>query len=737
MRFPPLSLSLAVVGLAWSAPAQQIRALQVIDAFRLDYLMVHPHEEPRGWVDEEHYLVFESDPKADDGGAGWVRVSARTGERKPYFPNSSALDLFAGQAGFDAEQARAVALDGDAYEWSDDHGMATINTAHDLFVLHREASRLVRVTNTPEEEVGEQVSPDGRLVAYIADYNLHVVPTNGGTPRALTADGHEDLFYGRLDWVYQEELYGRGNFQGYWWSPDSTQIALLRLDEAPVEEFTLVSDTPFRPEVEVTNYPKTGEANPAVSIGVVPVRGGDITWFDLSRYGTQDLLVVRVTWAPDGKEVYFQVQEREQTWLDMLAGDPATGEVRLVFHEDSDCWVEARDEPFWIEDGEEFLWLSERSGYRHIHRYKKDGTYVGPLTKGEWEVKKLLRVEGGLLYYTCDRDDVKGVQLWRCALDGGDHERVTTTPGTHDVEMAPSGPLYLTTFSSAAIPHEIHVGDTTADAWVRTVAKSRTDMMAPYRIEPPEFHQIPARDGYVMEAMVLKPLGFKEGVRYPVVQFTYSGPHAPKVRDRWGGRDFLWHRMLNQKGYLVIVADNRSASGKGRVHAKACWRDMGSSELRDLEDALDWVVGKGWGDPQKTAIWGWSYGGYQTCFNLTHSKKWHVGIAVNPVTDWRLYDTIYTERYMGLPQTNPEGYARASVNEAAADLHGDLLLVAATMDDNVHMQNSLQFAHALQMAGKPFRFMPYPRVRHGIGSLEQQMHLFSMMTAFLDEKLGR
>jgi dipeptidyl-peptidase-4 len=219
------------------------------------------------------------------------------------------------------------------------------------------------------------------------------------------------------------------------------------------------------------------------------------------------------------------------------------------------------------------------------------------------------------------------------------------------------------------------------------------------------------------------------------VQHTYSGPHTPRVRDRWGGRDFLWHQLLAQRGYVVFICDNRSASGKGRKYAKACWRNLGQSELHDLEDAVDWLAKKPYIDGERIAIWGWSYGGYQTLYNLTHSKKWAVGVAVNPVTDWRLYDTIYTERYGGLPSNNAEGYEKGSVNNAAKNLHGKLMLIAGAMDDNVHMQNSFQFLHALQQAQKDCDFMVYPRVRHGIGDLQQQVHLFTRFAKFLKENL--
>ncbi|MGC6488593.1 MAG: DPP IV N-terminal domain-containing protein [Planctomycetota bacterium] len=719
--------ALLVLGTASFAPAQQ--ALQPIDMFRLPFFMTMGAEDPLEWLDGEHYLVFDAggEPR---GPSSWYRVAARTGERREH------VDKAALVRSLKAHEAVASLESASSWTWSDDHTRFVVNVGNDLFAAGLDG-RAIRLTNTPDvEEVGVRFSPDGETVAFIASYNLHVVPAAGGDVRALTTEGHSDLFFGRLDWVYQEELYGRGNFQGYWWSPDSSRIALLKLDESPVEEFVLVSDVPARPEVERTNYPKVGEPNPIVDIGAIEVASGEARWFDVSDYPADDRLVVRVTWTPDSKEVFFQVQNREQTWLDMRAGDVASGKSRLVWRETSDCWVEAGPEPVWIADGASFLWLSERDGYKHLYRFGRSGDPQGRLTEGEWQAKELVSVdeEAGCAYVLSDKDSKIETHLYRVPLAGGDLQRITKGRGTHDVAMAPDHRSFVTKWSDAETPGCVYLRDL-EDNQLRVIAESKPQMMRPFGVQFPEFLKVATRDGFEMEAMLIKPKGFDPKKQYPVVQFTYSGPHAPRVRDRWGGRDFLWHNLLAQRGYVVFCCDNRSASGKGRAFAKACWRKLGQSELQDLSDGVDWLIEQGVADPARVAIWGWSYGGYQTLYNLTHSKKWAAGVAVNPVTDWRLYDTIYTERYGGLPSNNAEGYEKGSVTNAAKDLHGKLMLIAGAMDDNVHMQNSLQFLHAMQQAQKDCDFMVYPRVRHGIGDLQQQVHLFSRFARFLEENL--
>ena len=727
--------TLALCSLAGQEAAARPLQLRPIDLFRLDYLMVMPGERPLDWIDGERYLVFDAGSKAMPGSGQptWQVVEARTGKRAALVDHA-ALAAALQEALPDTDVAAALA-ESDGWTWNEDHTRFCIDVGGDLFAAGSDGVP-VRLTETPDSaEVGVTFSPDGRWVAFVADHDLHVVPALGGQVRALTTEGHEDLFFGRLDWVYQEELYGRGNFQGYWWSPDGNRIALLRLDESPVPEFVLVGDWPARPPVEKTNYPKAGEPNPIVDVGVVEVGSGETGWFDLSAYPADDRLLVRVTWAPDGKEVLFQVQNREQTWLDMLAGDAESGAVRKLWREDSDCWVEAGPEPEWLAGGDEFLWLSERDGFRHVYRYARSGELRSRLTEGEWQVKSIAAIDeaNGLVYVTADKDSPLQTQLYRLPLAGGPIERVTEGGGTWEVEFAPDHRSWVGTWSDVTTPPSTSLRDLDGGE-LRAIATSRPEMMQRFAPVEPTFARIETRDGFPMEAMVLTPRGLDTTQPFPVVQFCYAGPHAPRVRDEWGGRDYLWHQLLVQRGYTVLVCDNRSASGKGRRYAKACWRQPGQSELRDLEDAVDWIVQMG-ADPQRIAIWGWSYGGYQTLYNLTHSTKWKVGVAVNAVTDWRNYDTIYTERYFGLPSNNAEGYEKGSVVAAAANLHGHLMLLAGAMDDNVHLQNSLQFLHAMQEAGKDCDFMVYPRVRHGIEDLQQQLHLWRRFEDFLREKL--
>lgn len=725
-----------LAGLAAQAPKAP-KLLEPIDLFRLDYFLVAGAEDPRFWLDATHYAVLDGGKAAPGRAvANWSVVDAKDGSRASLVDGKRLRgELKTLLPAVAAEALEAALAEAGNWTWDANHTRFVLSVHGDLLLGGRDGA-VQRLTDSPAvEESCVSFAPDGAAVAWVAGNNLWLATTADGAVRALTTEGNDHLFYGRLDWVYQEELYGRGNFQAYWWSPDSARIALLRLDESPVPEFVLVDDQPARPKVERVHYPKAGEANPNVDLGILDVRDGSTRWCDLEAYPIADRLIVRVTWAPASNRVLFQLQDRAQTWLDLMAVDAATGVVTRQWRETSDCWVEAGPEPRFLADGS-YLWLSERDGCRHVYHYTAGGDLQAQLTRGEWQVKEIVDVDAaaGCAFVLADKDSPLETHLYRLQLEDGELQRITKGRGTFAVSMAPDHATFVARWSSAETPPSVTVRDLD-DRVLREVAAPRGSTLRGFALGRPEFVQVPTRDGFLMEAMLIKPADFDATRRYPIVQHTYSGPHTPRVRDEWGGADLLWHHYLAQRGHVVFVCDNRSASGKGRKHARACWRQLGQSELADLSDAVDWLGQQPFADTSRVALWGWSYGGFQTLYNLTHSQRWKCGIAVNAVTDWRNYDTIYTERYQGLPADNAAGYDASSVVAAVGNLSGHLLLIAAAMDDNVHMQNSLQFLRAMQAAGKDCDFMVYPGVRHGIEDLQQQIHLRRRMERFLKERL--
>ncbi|HEB52513.1 MAG TPA: S9 family peptidase [bacterium] len=562
------------------------------------------------------------------------------------------------------------------------------------------------------------VSGDGGMVSFVRDNDLYVAGADGVW--RVTDDGGPERFHGLLDWVYQEELYGRGDFQGHWWSPTGPLCAFLSLDESPVREFTIVDHVPpgFLDEersvtTEVSNYPKAGDGNPVASLSVAHADRREIVKVDLSRF-PRDVLVVRVDWTPAGDTLLVTLQDRIQTWAELCAVDPATGKVQTWIREESPTWVNRPSSPRWLADGS-FLWLSERTGYQHVYHYRPGGELLGALTKGEWQVRSIVRIDEQRrrLWFEGTKDGATGRHLYRVAFDGSGLVALTPGIGTHSFVLNADASMVLDRWSSMERPTIVRVLDGDDGAVLCEVGRADKGAAARYAFADKRRVTIPARDGYPLDASVQLPVDWQRGKRYPVFLPTYSGPDAPSVRDRWSHSSY--HQFLAQQGFVILQVNVRSASGRGQVHTGTCYRQLGVQELKDLEDAVEHVCAQFGGDPERVAISGWSYGGFMTAYALTHSDKFALGLAGAGVHDWRLYDTIYTERYMRTPQDNRQGYDATSVIKAAKNLRGHLVLLHGTKDDNVHMQNTMQLLWELQKAGKQnFELMVYPRSRHGL-----------------------
>ena len=575
-----------------------------------------------------------------------------------------------------------------------------------------------------KEEV--HLSKDGSAVSFVRGNNLFVVDVASKAVWPVTSDGGPELFHGLLDWVYQEELYGRGDFQAHWWSPNGSMCAFVSLDESPVREFTVVDHVPpgfldrERSVVaEVSNYPKAGDPNPVARLSVAHRDGQKVIATDLSAF-PKDLLIVRVDWTPDGKTLLATIQDRIQTWAELCAIDPATGVVTKWIREESPTWVNRPESPRWLADGS-FLWLSERTGYQHVYHYDQGGKLRAAVTSGEWQVRSIERIDEakGLLWFEGTKDGATGRHLYRIGLDGQQTDGrglVCLTPGTgtHAYELSADGAFVLDRWSAMDQPPIVRITDGSGGAEVRELGRATAgDAAAKYAFAPKQRVTIAARDGYPLSACVQLPIGWQAGKSYPVFLPTYSGPDAPTVRDSWAHSTF--HQFLCQQGFVVLQVNVRSASGRGQVHTGTCYKQLGVQELKDLQDAVAHTVATFGGDPARVAISGWSYGGFMAAYALTHSDTFALGLAGAGVHDWRLYDTIYTERYMRTPQENAAGYDGTSVVKAAKNLRGHLVLLHGSMDDNVHLQNTMQLLWELQSAGKQnVELMVYPRSRHGL-----------------------
>jgi dipeptidyl-peptidase-4 len=587
----------------------------------------------------------------------------------------------------------------------------------------------VRLTKSGSGNRFVTCAPDGKSIAYVRGGNLYAVSVEKPEEKQLTSDGGGDIVNAHGDWVYEEEIFNR-NGKAFWWSPDGKQLAFMRFDDAPVKRFNIVNLNSLQPKMENYPYPKTGDPNPLVKIGVVSAAGGKVTFLDYGDYPPEGIVISRVGWMPGSKAVFAYVQNRTQTWLDFVVWDTPESKPRKLFRETTKAWVEDLGQPHFLPDGS-FLLSSERSGWKHLYHFAADGKLIGPVTSGEWELHDVLRVdaEAKQVYFTAAMTSPTGTDLCRATF-GGKVELVTEKRKTHTVTLATSGPLFIDRFSDAKTPQQSAVWDADGGL-VRKLDNNPVRERDELKFGKTERARIAMKDGFELEASITYPPDFDPKKKYPVWIFTYAGPHAPTVRDGYGGGRMM-DNSLGTSGIIVLRVDPRSASGKGAQSAWTCYKQLGVQELKDLEEAVAWICQNTWADISRVGISGHSYGGFMAAFALTHSKVFSAGIASAPVTDWKLYDTIYTERYMLTPKENVDGFARSSCVAAAKNLHGRLLIIHGMIDDNVHMQNSVQFVDALQKAGKDFELMFYPESRHGIGS----PHYSRLQLEFIRRTMG-
>ena len=678
------------------------------------------------WIDGDHYALPR--PTGDRGIVDWMSVNAATGAATPLFDAGKAETALAALPGMNAGDARRAVHSRDLI-FNDAHSSALTTVGDDLYLLTFAGARASRITSSPGEKEEATLSPNGSTVAFVRGNNLFTVDVATTREAALTSDGSAKILNGKMDWVYEEEIYGRGTTRAYWWSPDSSRLAFLRIDDSPVSTYITLDDINYDPKVETWLYPRAGDPNPTAKLAVVRASGGGIDWIDLAKYAGTDFLIVRVAWTPSN-QISYEIENRTQSWLDLNVGQ------KTLFRETSPFWINSEDQttPTFLRDGS-FLWLSSRTGFTHAYHYSADGALLRAVTSGKWEARAIHGVDeqSGWVYVSGTERSPIASDVYRVKLDGTGLERLTQTAGTHDADFSQSFAYFIDRWSAVMTPAQARLYRADGRE-VRVLHANAIDSFAQYKLSTPEFVQVKTRDGFTMEAMMIKPPDFDPRKKYPVYQFTYGGPHAQQVRNSWTLQT-MYHQLLAQKGVIVWICDNRSASGKGIESTAAVQKHFGDSELRDIEDGLNWLKAQPYVDGARIGIHGWSYGGFMTAYALTHSSSFAMGIAGGTVADWRDYDSVYTERYLGKPQDNPEGYRNSSPRFAAANLHGSLLLIHGAVDDNVHLQNTMQLVYELQKANKPFNLMLYPKSRHGVTDPAQVRHLRGMMLDYTLEHL--
>ena len=747
-RRSPIRLLLASILAATSpiaAKAQQVSAdsslLTVDRIFGSDEFDGEYFGNPR-WLDDSTYTMLEP-AKAPATGRDIVRYDAASGRRTILFPSTSLIP--AGATKPLAVESFRISPDGKlVLIYTNSRRVWRQNTRGDYWVLDRASGRLWQLGGKAPASslMFAKFSPDSRRVAYVSEHNLYVEDVASGRITPLTTDGSPTMINGTFDWVYEEELDLRDGFR---WSPDSRKLAYWQLDASGVRDFLLINDTDsLYSYVKPVQYPKAGEQNSAARVGVVSADGGPTQWMSVPG-DPRNNYIARMDWAANSNEIVLQHLNRLQNTNDVMLADVRTGAARTILTERDSAWVDVGDEMRWLNGGSAFTWSSERDGWRHLYQVPRSGGPARLVTPGAFDAAIVsIDTTSGWVYYSASPDNPTQSYLYRSPLRGTSRaERITPAnePGSHQYSISPGGRWAFHGWSSFGVPVQADLVRLPSHQRVRTLVDNAElrARLATLKRGPSRFFKVTVGGNTSVDGWMMLPFNFDSTKKYPVLFEVYGEPAGSTVGDQWGGSGYLWDLLLTQHGIIVMSVDNRgTATPRGRAWRKIIYGEVGVAAVADQTVAAKTIGRMSFVDSTRMGVWGWSGGGSTTLGLLfTSPDVYRMGMSVAPVSDKRYYDTIYQERYMGLPATNPEGYRRASALPFAKNLKADLLIVHGSGDDNVHYQNTEAVVNALIAANKPFTMMVYPNRTHCICEGENTtLHLFTMLTRYVDEHLG-
>lgn len=620
------------------------------------------------------------------------------------------------------------------YKFSKDGSALLFPLNGDLYYYNLAKQQSKKLTNTLEFETDARFSPKGKYVSFIRAQNVYALNIATGKETQLTTDGGGVIKNGMAEFVSQEEM---GRMTGYWWSNDESQIAFTRIDETPVAE--AIRNEIYAEEVKLFNqrYPFTGTNNVDIQLGIVKLNNKKINWVDLGK--EKDIYIPRVKWLQDSKTLSYQWQNRSQQKLELRAYDTKSKKQKVLLTETSDTWINLHKELRFLKDKEHFVWASERDGFKHLYLYKNDGTLVRQITQGDWIVDSLQGVDEkkGLVYFSGRADSVLESHFYSVPLKkSGKIKRLTKKGQYHKVVMAQDYKSFIDSSSSVNKPTSVSLRDNKGEfiTWLEQNKLDAKHPLSPYiaDLTTPEYGTLKAEDGQTMHYRLFKPKNLESGKKYPVIVNVYGGPHAQRVTNSWRSKNMYFQYMV-QQGYIVFQLDNRGSYNRGKAFEDPIYKHLGKPEVVDQIKGVEFLRTLDFVDANRIGIYGHSYGGYMALMTMFKAGDYfQAGVSGAPVTDWNLYDTHYTERYLSHPKTNADGYEASNVFAYSEGLKGPLMIYHGMADDNVLFTHATKVFKTLQDQAQPFEMMTYPGSKHSLRGKQVQTHLHKTITDFFD-----
>lgn len=676
--------------------------------------------------------AFYSSMERNEKSVNIIKNSIKTGEKVSTIVNGESL--------IPANQKAPIDFDG--YEFNSDESKILFTTETEG--IYRRSSKSVyylydvKSTKIQPLSGGKQMfatySPDANKVAFVKENNLYFKNLSSNKEIQITKDGkRNEIINGWCDWVYEEEF---GFAKAFFWSPDGSKIAYYKFNETEVPEYNMQMWGDLYPEDYRFKYPKAGEKNSVVEIKIYDIKTGTITNVNVGE--VEDQYIPRIKWTNTSSKLLVYRMNRLQNTLEILQANSATGETKVIMTEKDKAYVEIFDDAYFMNSG--FIMASEKDGYKHLYYYNWDGKLINQITRGNWDVVELKGVneDKKVLYFTSAESAAMQRDFYKINLDGSKKTKLTKEAGTHDIDMSPDTKYFIDTYSNINTPPTFKLHDGFTGKLIKQLKDNNAleVEMKEFNFTKADFFKFKTSENVELNGYMIKPADFKETQKYPVLMFVYGGPGINTVNDSWIGSNYNWYQMLAQKGYIVVSIDGRGTGYRGAEFKKCTYGQLGNLESKDQIEGAKYLKTLPYIDNNRVGIWGWSFGGYMTslCMNIG-ADVFKMGIAVAPVTTWRYYDTIYTERYLGLPKDNASGYDDNSPIQHADKLKGKFLLIHGTGDDNVHYQNAVDYHNALIKAGKQFDSFHYPNRNHGIYGGNTRLHLYQMMTDYVLENL--